>query len=148
MDLSRMQDIGGVRAVLDIQEQVQRVLERFCRNSLRRNSQPDKIKDYVASPQPSGYRAIHIHTTYHDRRIEVQLRTRGQHSWARIVDYLTSTTNIDFKNGDGPGEVHELLRQLSEILAMRESGQPHTEIPEEILTPLAMMAAFGKILRS
>ena len=76
MDLSSMQDLGGCRAVLYSQEQVRRVQERFCANSLRRNSRPDKIRDYVARSQDSGYRAIHIHTRYHGRRIEVQLRTR------------------------------------------------------------------------
>ena len=40
MDLSTMQDIGGCRAVLNTQEQVQRLLERFCANSLRRNRRP------------------------------------------------------------------------------------------------------------
>ena len=44
MDLSTMQDIGGCRAVLNTQEQVQRVVERFCANSLKRNRQPDRIR--------------------------------------------------------------------------------------------------------
>jgi ppGpp synthetase/RelA/SpoT-type nucleotidyltranferase len=78
--------------------------------------------------------------------MEVQLRTREQDSWAKIVDDLTSTTRIDFKNGDGPDNVHELLRRLSEVQAMRESGQPHTQILVDILTPLAMIAAFGHII--
>ena len=60
MDLSSMQDIGGCRAVLDTQHQIQRVVERFRANSLRRNKKPDKIRDYVASPKDSGYRAVHI----------------------------------------------------------------------------------------
>ena len=67
----------------------------------------------MAEPQDSGYRAIHVHTRYHGRRIEVQLRTRDQDSWAKIVEDLTSKTGIDFKNGDGPVEVHDLLRELS-----------------------------------
>ena len=148
MDLSSMQDIGGCRAVLDTQEQVQRVLERFCVNSRRRNQRRDKIRDYVAQPRASGYRAIHIHTRYHGRRIEVQLRTREQDSWAKIVEDLTSKTGIDFKNGDGPDEVHDLLRELSEGLSRREPGQPHAEALTDILTRLAMMAALGSMLTS
>lgn len=143
MDLSSMQDIGGCRAVLDSQGQVQRVLERFCANSLRRNSRPDKIRDYVARSQDSGYRAIHIHTRYHGRRIEVQLRTRDQDSWAKVVEDLSSKTGIDVKNGDGPDEVHELLRELSEELSTREQHQPPTDALMDILTRLAMMAATG-----
>lgn len=67
MDLSSMQDIGGCRAVLDTQDQIQRAVERFCTNSLRRNEKPDKVRDYVASPKDSGYRAVHIYTRYHGR---------------------------------------------------------------------------------
>ena len=148
MDLSTMQDIGGCRAVLNTQEQVQRVVERFCANSLKRNRRPDRIRDYVAGPQDSGYRAIHIYTRYHGRRIEVQLRTREQDSWAKIVEDLTSKTGIDFKNGDGPDEVHELLRELSELLSQREPGQPYADALMDILTRLSMMAAFGHMIRS
>lgn len=146
MNLSSMQDIGGCRAVLHTQEQIQRVVERFVANSLRRNRQPDKIRDYVASPRTSGYRAVHIYTRYHGRRIEVQLRTRDQHSWARIVEDLTSKTGIDYKNGDGPDEVHQLLRKLSDTLSMREPGQPYSEDVMDTLTRLAMMAGFGHVV--
>ena len=152
MDLSTMQDIGGCRAVLNTQEQVQRIVERFCANSLKRNQQPDRIRDYVAEPQASGYRAIHIYTRYHGRRIEVQVRTREQDSWAKIVEDLTSKTGVDFKNGDGPDEVHELLRELSEVLSRLEPGQSyteaHTDALVDILTSLSMMAAFGLAVRS
>lgn len=147
MNLSRMQDIGGCRAVLDTQDQVQRVVERFCANSRRRNQQHDKIKDYVAVPQPSGYRAIHIYTGYHGRRIEVQLRTREQDSWAKIVEDLTSKTGIDFKNGDGPDAVHEQLRRLSVALSTRQPGQPYTDDLRDTRTRLAMMSAFAQLVR-
>lgn len=89
MDLSAMQDIGGCRAVIDTQDQVRRVADRFRKNSHRRNQQRDKTKDYVDSPKPSGYRAIHIYTRYHGRRIEVQLctpRTRLVGQPCRICD--------------------------------------------------------------
>ena len=148
MDLSSMQDIGGCRAVLDSQEQVQRVVERFSANSRRRNQRPDKIRDYVTEPRDSGYRAIHIYTRYHGRRIEVQLRTRDQDSWAKIVEDLTSSTGVDFKNGDGPDEVHELLSELSEGLSRREPDQPLAEALMDILTRLAMTAALGSAIAS
>ena len=147
MNLATMQDIGGCRAILDTQDQVQRVVKRFSGNSLRRNHEVDRVRDYVASPQPSGYRAIHIYTKYHGRRIEVQVRTRDQHSWAKIVDDLSSKTGIDYKNGHGPDKVHELLRELSALLSMREPGQPYLEDLMGTLTRLAMMAAFGQMIR-
>ena len=148
MDLSSMQDIGGCRAVLNTHEEVQQVLARFVANSLKRNKRPDKIKDYVARPQDTGYRAVHIYTRYHGRRIEVQLRTREQDSWAKIVEGLTSHTGIDFKSGDGPEEVHDLLRSLSELGSQRIPGQAPSKAMMNILTRLGMMSAFGLLLRS
>lgn len=148
MDLSSMQDIGGCRAVLNTHEEVQQLLARFVANSLKRNKMPDKIKDYVAQPQNSGYRAVHIYTRYHGRRIEVQLRTREQDSWAKIVESLSNNTGIDFKSGDGPDEVHDLLRSLSELGSQRAPGQPPSEAMMDILTRLGMMSAFGLLLRS
>ena len=71
-----------------------------------------------------------------------------QDSWAKIVEDLTSKTGIDFKNGDGPDEVHELLKELSELLSRREPGQPYTEALMDILTRLSMMAALGLVIRS
>ena len=148
LDLSSMQDIGGCRAVLDTQEQVQRVVERFCANSLRRNQKSDTIKDYVVSPKPSGYRAVHIYTRYHNRRIEMQLRTRDQDSWAKLVEHLTNTTGIDFKNGEGPAEVHKLLTELATSLSKREPDQPYAEDLMNILTRLATIAFVGLAIRS
>ena len=104
---------------------------------------PDRTRDYVAGPQDSGYRAIHIYTTYHDRRIEVQLRTREQDSWAKIVEDLTSKTGIDIKNGDGPDEVHEMLRELSHLLSQREPGQPYSHALMSLVTRLSAMATAG-----
>ena len=95
-------------------------------------------------PKP---RAIHIYTRYHGRRIEVQLRTREQDSWAKIVEDVTGKTGIDFKNGDGPDVVHDVLRRLSVLLSMREPGRPYTEDLMNTLTRLATMAAFGLMIR-
>ncbi len=143
-----MQDVGGCRAVLDSQEGVARMVSRFRANSLRRNGQPDKIRDYVSQPLVSGYRAVHIYTRYHGRRIEVQLRTREQDSWAKIVEDLTSRTGIDIKNGDGPEDVHVLLRRLSELLSMTDPLRPPDDELQDILTRLATVSLFGDAVRS
>ena len=117
-----MQDIGGCRAVFAGQTEVNRVLERFTRNSERRNGTPDTVRDYVANPRTSGYRAVHIWTRYGSRRIEVQLRTEVQHQWARLVEELVVLTGIDYKSNDGSEIVHRWLRKLSEGSALTEAG--------------------------
>lgn len=124
MKLSAMQDIGGCRAVFSTQSEVERVLRRFTRNSLKRNKAEDTVRDYVTNPRSSGYRGTHVWTRYHDRRIEVQLRTELQHEWAKLIEDLVVVTGTDYKSGDGPEVVHEWLRRLSELYALIETGRP------------------------
>ena len=123
MKLSSMQDIGGCRAVFSAQSEVERVLARFTRNSLKRNEIEDAVRDYVTNPRSSGYRGVHIWTRYDGRRLEVQLRTELQHGWAKLVEELVVLTGVDYKSGDGPEIVHEWLRRLSGVCASVEAGQ-------------------------
>lgn len=44
MALSRMQDIGGCRAIVDSIEQLRRVEKRLCKNR-----PPDRVDDYITS---------------------------------------------------------------------------------------------------
>ena len=57
MKLSRMGDIGGVRAVLPDQAAAYRVAAR-----LRRNWTITRFSDYVRTPKSDGYRALHLIT--------------------------------------------------------------------------------------
>ena len=50
---------------------------------------------------------------------------------------------FSFKNGDGPDEVHEMLRALSQLLSQREPGQPYSKELMGVLTRLALVATAG-----
>lgn len=123
MKLSRMGDIGGCRAVFETQDEVVRVQDRFMANSARRNGVDDDVRDYVQDPRSSGYRAVHVLTRYGGKRVEVQLRTRMQHDWARLVEDITVRTGIDYKSGEGSDDVHRWLRLLSTAVSFEEAGQ-------------------------
>ena len=147
MKLSRMQDIGGCRAVLPSLDAIERIQRRFTANSQRRNSTGDRVIDYVQHPRDSGYRAVHIHTRYRGRRVEVQLRTPWQHLWARVVEDLTSRTGIDYKSGDGRPELHQLLRTLGDLYATRDVEGPHQSVPDtELRTHAEEIADLGVVL--
>jgi putative GTP pyrophosphokinase len=62
MKLSRMADIGGVRAVLPTQEAAYAVARR-----LQRNWTITRFRDYVAEPKAEGYRALHLINRNHGR---------------------------------------------------------------------------------
>lgn len=122
LSLSTMQDIGGVRAVLDNVDQIRRLEAR-----LRRNRDVVGYRDYIASPRPSGYRGVHVVVLYGEaeRRIEVQLRTHTMHEWATTVEHLSSRVGKNFK-GDGRTAVHRYLALVSEAMAVEEDGDKPT----------------------
>lgn len=81
MNLARMEDVGGCRAVLANSGQVNAVRERIeARWDVKR------LHDYVAAPQTEGYRGVHLVVLRDARRIEIQLRTRGQQEWSVALE--------------------------------------------------------------
>lgn len=117
MALSRMQDIGGCRAIVDTVDQLRRVEKR-----LTRNRTPERVDDYVSRPRLSGYRAVHVVVWYDERCIEIQLRTRSMHEWAVAVERLGGRLGEDLKSGRGPQSVLAWLEAISEALAIEERG--------------------------
>ena len=110
MQLSRMQDIGGLRAVLRTVEQV-RALENQYRLTRFRHALVSSY-DYIAVPKDSGYRSIHLVYRYRNPRapayngllIELQFRTRLQHAWATAVETMGTFINQALKSSEGPEE--------------------------------------------
>jgi ppGpp synthetase/RelA/SpoT-type nucleotidyltranferase len=123
--LATMQDLGGCRAVLRSVDEVYRVRAR-----LESRGRVERVYDYIAAPRSSGYRGIHVITRYHERRIEVQLRTQVMHQWAVTVEALSGLIGQDVKSGLGPGEVQELMRAISQAMALEERGLP---VDDELL---------------
>lgn len=118
MALAKMQDIGGVRAVVADVDQIHRVEAR-----IRKNREVVGYSDYIAEPRPSGYRGIHVIVRYGqgDRQIEVQLRTRTMHEWAITVERLGGNLGQNFKQ-DGDTPVQRFMAAVSEAMAFEERG--------------------------
>jgi putative GTP pyrophosphokinase len=122
MKLSRMQDIGGCRAVLPDVVAVERL-----RHRLERRSGFVKTYDYLTEPKRSGYRGIHVILAYDERLIEVQLRTQRMHDWAITVERLSGRLNLDLKSSKGPPELLDFLETVATIDHMLETGIPVTD---------------------
>jgi putative GTP pyrophosphokinase len=128
MQLSRMQDIGGCRAVLPLIADVRRVEQRLKKRPTLR------IRDYASKPRESGYRAVHVVRVYKDklgvdRAIEIQLRTVVMHEWAIFVERLSGRIGDDLKSR-GALEVRALLAAISEAMATEEAGK---EVPSALV---------------
>ncbi len=140
MQLANMQDIGGCRAVLGSVPEVRAVEQR-----LKKNRRPRKAYDYITSPRPSGYRAVHLVVAYEDERradrlIEVQLRTKTMHEWAIAVERLSGRINEDLKSGRGPKEVLDLLAAISKAMAMEEGGQI---VPDDLVQEMSRLRSLA-----
>ncbi|MER6235925.1 RelA/SpoT domain-containing protein [Streptomyces clavifer] len=105
MKLARIEDIGGCRAVLPDRASVDAVVSK-----MRGRWEIHRERDYVADPKSSGYRALHFVTERDGKRIEVQLRTVGQQTWADTVESFAATYELPLKDEVGPEPVLEFFR--------------------------------------
>ena len=135
MQLTRMQDIGGVRVVLS---DVEAVVDLDKHIHKRWDEKIKRYDDYISSPQESGYRAVHIVVERHDRLIEVQLRSERQNIWAQLNESLSRQAGAELKWGDGAEDVRDFLRLLAESMATLDSGE---EVDEKMMKTIKKAAS-------
>jgi putative GTP pyrophosphokinase len=127
MKLSRMEDVGGCRAILPGgRSEITGVVRR-----IRRNWDVHRIRDYIAEPKETGYRAVHVVVRRDDRLIEIQLRTPEQQMWAAEVDRLASRFGNDLKDGYGDRDLQRFLKLLADFIALKDEGRPVDDLPSE-----------------
>ena len=119
LPLSRMQDIGGCRAILPTIPDIRAVQERLARPS--RVRELVAVSDYIEDPRDSGYRGVHVIMLYRGRIVEIQLRTPAMHEWAATVERLTDRYGEDYKGAWHP-VVGPFLAVVSEAMSIEESG--------------------------
>lgn len=125
LDLSRMQDIGGCRAVVNSKDDLRALEERI----LRRLDPVDR-KDYISEPRASGYRGVHIVVKYQERAVEIQLRTKTMHSWALATESYSQVIGENLKQ-DGDHPIQKFLKVAADIMALSEDG---ISIPKSMTT--------------
>ena len=126
MNLARMQDIGGLRAVVSSIARVRR-LERVYREA-RFKHELISAKDYISEPKADGYRSIHLIYRYQNPRapaydglsIELQLRTKLQHAWATAVETMGTFLGQALKSGQGERNWREFFSAASAAIAIIE----------------------------
>jgi hypothetical protein len=109
MQLSRMQDVGGVRAVVKDIRAVRTLERKYLEGRL--NHSLHSHYDYISSPKPSGYRSVHLIYRYSNPRetaraynglfIELQIRSKLQHAWATAVETVGTYLQESLKSSEG-----------------------------------------------
>jgi len=110
MQLHRMNDIAGIRAVVKNTSKV-RELEKSYKNGRLKHELVSE-KDYIEKPKGTGYRGIHLVYRYRNAKandydglhVEIQIRTRLQHAWATAVETMGTFLNHALKSSEGPDE--------------------------------------------
>lgn len=125
MRLSAMQDIGGLRAILETTTDVYRLLELYKKSKSKHTL--FSLDDYIETPKKDGYRSIHLVyklTKNPSIFLEIQLRSQLQHIWATGVEVFGTLQNSSFKSGHGDKKWLEFFSLLSSVFAIKENTSP------------------------
>ncbi len=136
--LHQLQDLGGCRFILPTIADVHKltaILKAQLPHTLRSE------KNYIAEPKSDGYRSQHMMYTYigrkgraiyDGRRIELQIRTRLQHSWATTVEAVGLFRGEQLKNHQGSDHWLRLFELMSGEFAQVERCAVPTTVPGEV----------------
>ena len=136
MGLGGMQDIGGLRVVVNNVEELLH-LQSLLRNNSIDEFDNRRMYDYVNEPKESGYRSIHFayiyksdDIIYNGLRIELQIRTRLQHLWATAVETAGLYTNTSLKSSQGETGWLEFFKIVSALFSYKEKLPVARELKE------------------
>ena len=129
-NLNQMNDLAGCRVILPSIDDVETFLE-----GLRAETSNEVFREYpyIQEMKQDGYRSHHMvlkyrgvgdEAVYQGRRVEVQVRTQLQHSWATAVEAVGLYRREDLKAGRGDPSWLRLFRLMSEEFALEEGCSP------------------------
>lgn len=131
MQLSKMQDLGGCRAILTNVKRVEQLVSFYDKHPYRAAEFVKKF-DYIRSdpgPKPDGYRSVHLIYKYQGEhqggafkgmRIEVQIRSRIQHAWATAVETIDTFTGQALKSNIGDEAWKRFFALMGSVAALEE----------------------------
>lgn len=132
MQITTMQDIGGVRAILDSMDDVQQLVSEY-KDGSRFNHELVDEKNYIVSPRDEDcYRSHHLVYRYNNHlnpmydglRVELQIRTRLQHIWATAVETMGTFLGQALKSRQGDQGWLDFFAITSSAFAYQENNQP------------------------
>ncbi|QQS22340.1 RelA/SpoT domain-containing protein [Candidatus Saccharibacteria bacterium] len=157
MDLTRMQDIGGVRAIVNNLNELAELRHDYEEKG-RFSHELFDVDDYIGSPKQDGYRGVHLIYKYNNSLarnskgnpsqykglfIEVQLRTLLQHEWATAVEAVSVMLGQHLKTQRGNRSWLEFFEYMSSIFAIIEKSpvlNKHKNLTTQQITDQAAQA--------
>lgn len=145
--LGTMQDIGGLRIVLHTMDSLEKAL-KLLNDNIPDNFELAKLPvNYIETPKKeSGYRSVHFIYKYKSSnsdvdgmKIELQLRTKLQHSWAMAVETAELITGTALKSSQGEAEWLTFFKVVSSLFAIKEKTNILSEHKENGLGMKTLM---------
>lgn len=131
MKLTTMQDIGGVRAILGSVSDVYGLANEYRANSRFEHELINEM-NYIDNPRDEdGYRGIHLIYKYKNKqnpgydglRLELQIRSRLQHTWATAVETMGTLLGQALKSRQGDKEWIDFFALVSSAFAYKEKTE-------------------------
>lgn len=155
MELSQMQDIAGCRAVMPTAAMVDQLMDVYLDEPIR--SELARTTNYINAPRMTGYRGIHLLYRFNGRadkapwnnlRIEVQVRTALQHSWATAVEAVDLFTKQNLKQERGQPRWHVFFAVVAAINALQEGTQPVPKLELDLARLSALLRTLNDKLHA
>jgi ppGpp synthetase/RelA/SpoT-type nucleotidyltranferase len=136
MRLTQMQDIAGCRAILTRLSSVRKLTDSYKRSDFDHKFRNEK--NYIEQPKRDGYRSVHLvyeyvgtdnTAAYNGLRVEIQIRTQMQHSWATAVEAVGIFTKQALKSNQGDEEWLRFFALMSSAIASIEQTVCVPETP-------------------
>ena len=136
MQMARMQDIGGLRAIVNNIADVYKL--RTIYSEVKLNHEKSGEYDYIVSPKDSGYRSLHLiykyknpeNPVYDGLSLELQIRTKLQHAWATAVETIGTYLDQSLKSSEGSVEWLDYFKIVSAVFAHMEECPVNTEFSD------------------
>lgn len=136
LGMEQFQDLGGCRAIMGTKRDAELLI-----NAMRDRCQHHVWgqDDYIHNARDTGYRSHHLkfefqakgaRAVHNGRRVEVQIRTNLQHSWATAVEAIGLFRGEELKSGRGSKEWLRLFALMSAEFAEAESCDPPKGLPD------------------
>lgn len=157
MEMPRMQDVGGCRAVLQSIYEIDALVKKYKKSRGIKHKLANK-KDYVQMPKKDGYRSIHlIYKYFSDKNkeydgllIEIQIRTKLQHYWATAIETVDHFTRQAIKSNEGEKDWMDFFKLVSSAFANMEKTPivPETPVDQnELRESIRVLAKKLKVVK-
>lgn len=136
--LYKMQDLGGCRIIVPAVEMIYTTADAVRKALIDNGHEIIGETDYLQSPRTNtGYRSYHMIIRYHDNTeydglvVELQIRSKLEHSWATAVEIVDSITNDSLKSGTGDENSTYFFKLISALFSIKEGTPIVSGVPEK-----------------